>query len=162
MKGRIIFYSLVALLAGWLVALLLPAMTAATSHGPFDSDMNDLLQIGKACKMYSMDHDDLFPDSFADLIPYADLPTLFVSRIDRSRVGDMSNVSAWASYTLRPGLTDDSDPLSVLAFFHPKDARYPDAGLILFADGSVRRYNGDDFRRTLKESPNKALDDTSQ
>lgn len=138
---------------GILAGMLLPAIAAAREKARRTACMNNLSQIGKACKMYSMDYYEAFPSNFyASMTEYANSPKLFKCPSDNARaitasVGGM--LAGTCSYALRIGVSESTDSSfvhifdknggSVLAFatngFGGNHAGK--GGNVLYIDGSV-------------------------
>jgi hypothetical protein len=114
-----------------LVMIIVPALHIPHTPSPRLYDTNNLAQIGKACEIYQMEHDGHYPDTFADLVPYADAPKLYACYYDRKKTGAMSNVMDWTSFTLVAGLTTSAPPSSVLAYLPPGRHKGHTGGLIL-------------------------------
>jgi len=110
--------------------IILPAITCRPHKSRRSECCNNLSQIGKCMKMYSMDHDDRFPDSFDDLSPeyiqQAKLVLCPESGTDEDR----------HSYILVSGLSETNSPNSVHAYC-PTGSHGGKGGNILFLDGSI-------------------------
>ena len=146
---------------GILAGMLLPAVAAARERARRTRCMSNLSQIGKAMKMYSMDNNELFPETFkTGLVEYADNPKLYKcpsdSRIPANQTADLDDNTC--SYNLvyeAPAgkkLTEGSS--STLMHCVDKDGTAPDGqgdvsstafghnhagdgGNVLYLDGSV-------------------------
>lgn len=95
---------------GILAGMLLPAIAAARERARRAACTNNLSQIGKAMKMYSMDNSENFPSNFTTMASYADSSKLYICPSDsRTAAASVSNLTAaTCSYNLIPGLTESS------------------------------------------------------
>jgi len=104
---------------GILAGMLLPAIAAAREKARRTSCMSNLSQFGKALAMYSMDHDESFPNQIMGLVEFVDNPKLFKCKSDSARTvapstGDISNTTAntYCSYNM---FTNDTSGAFVTA-----------------------------------------------
>ena len=107
--------------------------------------MQNLSQIGKACVMFSMDHDEAMPSSFreiTDLLPEA---TRFICPRSGHKPGPLHLVDQWSDYVLVTNVTAGSSSELVLAYCKPEN--HGGVGCnVLFVDGSVCWFQAEDFR----------------
>ena len=162
---------------GILAGMLLPAVAAARERARRTRCMANLSQLGKAMKMYSMDHNEKFPATIEDgMADYAPNPKLYVCPSDPAR----SNAQTWTefktsgtkyeSYSLVQ--KDDAGNALSEASAGTKNALHAcdkngnkgnvtegkdgfggnhksEGGNLLFTDGSVRWVNGDEWQASL-------------
>jgi prepilin-type processing-associated H-X9-DG protein len=122
-----------------LAAAILPVLAAARPHHSRASRcMSNLSQLGKAMKMYSMDHAEEFPTSFLSLTNYVSSnPKLFVCPHSGTKVGPIETVDQWADYILVTNLTERSFSALVHAYCKPGNHRDNKGINVLYIDGSV-------------------------
>ena len=97
---------------GILAGMLMPAIAAARERARRARCMNNLSQIGKGMKMYSMDNSERFPYCFcSNMTEYADNPKLYICPSHGiAAANTVSNMGAGeCSYNLITGLKE-SDP----------------------------------------------------
>lgn len=142
---------------GILAGMLLPAIAAARERARRAACTNNLSQIGKAMKMYSMDNSENFPSNFnPSMADYADSVKLYICPSDsRSPAGSVSNMAAdTCSYNPLMGLTESSPS----SWMHVSDKNGTNkisnaaggwggnhqfkGGNALYVDGSVGWVNG--------------------
>jgi len=82
---------------GILAGMLLPAIAAARERARRAACTNNLAQMGKAMKMYSMDFGEQFPNSLRAISNYADNAKLYLCPSDGSRKNAATNVSDMTS-----------------------------------------------------------------
>lgn len=99
---------------GILAGMLMPAIAAARERARRANCTNNLSQIGKGMKMYSMDHNEAFPSNFyGSMTEYADNPKLYLCPSEQTRKTPAGSVSGmteekYCSYNLIKGLTEGS------------------------------------------------------
>jgi hypothetical protein len=150
MRYRVIFYGCISIIVAVLLMVLVPAVRRACqrSSGPGHDDIGNLLSIGKAFLMYSLDHDGEFPPDWSRFEGLE--PTDFVTRRNRDKAGNMSNVMEWTDYVFVTNLTANSPPDAILAYSPPRN--YADkGGVILHLSGAVRWLDKKEFEKTLLE-----------
>lgn len=146
---------------GILAAMLLPAIAMAREKARRAACMNNLSQLGKSMKMYSMDNGEAFPAKLTNLAGYTDNPKLFLCPSDTLKavapsVGQIGNTNC--SYEYNVGLTEgspstnwhvaDKNGGAVLlgaanSYGHVWGGNHGDkGGNILYVDGSVLWSNG--------------------
>jgi len=123
-----------------LLVFVLPLFLPTHGKSPRAKCLNNLAQIGKAMKMYSMDHNDNLAVSFSALTNYADNAKLYICYASGHLPGDMTNVDEWADYVLVSGLREGDPRDSVHAFCLPENHKGTGT-YILFRDGSVQWYD---------------------
>ena len=125
-------------------ALLLPAREMSCNGSPTHRCMSNLSQIGKACAMYSMDHDEALPTSFLGLTNYLANAKVFVCKSSGHKHGPLHIVDEWTDYILVTNLSAASDSDLVLAYCKPENHKGKGAN-VLFIDGSVNWVTPDRF-----------------
>lgn len=156
---------------GILAGMLLPAISSARERARRASCMSNLSQIGKVMVMFSMDHDERFPDQLADLKgEYANNPKLFLCKSATmygaaETVGDMTDTNCAYNLVAELTTTDTSgQPVSMSASAPSScmlacdknggtDVSTADfggnhggkGGNILYVDGSVSWLNSDEW-----------------
>jgi len=99
---------------GILAGMLLPAIAAARERARRTRCMANVSQISKALKMYSMDHNEAFPNRLkTSMKEYANNPALFVCPSDSARyitnaLGSIDGAKN-CSYHLVPNLTESME-----------------------------------------------------
>ena len=140
---------------GILAGMLLPAVAKARERARRAACLSNLSQIGKALKMYSMDHNESFPNAMTNLSAYADAPRVFccpsAHTIPGSDVATMDKTNC--AYNLVKNLTESSSSKYMTACDKngtnsdvvgsgstiPFGGNHAgDGGNMLFVDGSVR------------------------
>ncbi len=113
--------------------------------------MSNLAQIGKASKMYQMDHADQWPPTLADLVPdyIGPNPRIFWCPSCGRPTGALTNLMDWTSYVCVP-LASNAPPQVVQAFCPPENHAGKGAN-VLFADGSVTWESTDAFDELIRE-----------
>jgi prepilin-type N-terminal cleavage/methylation domain-containing protein/prepilin-type processing-associated H-X9-DG protein len=153
---------------GILAGMLLPAVAAARERARRTRCMSNLSQIGKAMKLYSMDHDEQFPTNFApDLASddYAGNPKLFDCPSDNkgpaTSLADIDTDSCaynivyeYQNNPLNEGVSstimhacdkDKDNQVSESNFGGNHDG---DGGNVLYVDGSVSWVRADEWNTT--------------
>ena len=129
-----------------LTAAILPMLaTARPHHSRASRCMSNLSQLGKAMKMYAMDHGDAFPTSFVSLTNYMDNPKLYVCPYSGTKLGPIETADQWADYILVTNLTERSPSELVHAYCKPGNHRDNKGINVLFVDGSVQWFRESDF-----------------
>ena len=126
-----------------LAAAILPAM--ATARPQRNRCMSNLSQLGKAMKMYSMDHDRRCPPSFLALTNYANNARLFICPHSKHTAGMIDTVDTWSDYVLVTNLSEDSNQGLILAYCKPGNHRDSEGINALFVDGAVQWISESDF-----------------
>ena len=112
---------------------------------------NNLKQIGLALHIYSSDHSNEFPRSFADLAPtYLNEPMLFVCPSARSKPGPMSAVHEWCDYIYVSGLCE-ADPSDVVQAIEKPTNHGGEGGNVLFVGGYVKWCNQADLMELFRQ-----------
>ena len=127
--------------------LLVPVSTGAPrERARRTACMSNLKQIGLGLRMYSSDHNELFPASLAELAPYvgSNSVSLFLCPSAGHRSGAMHDVDSWTDYTCVPGLSETNAPDTVIAMCSP-DHHHGDGANVLFVDGHVEWMPADWF-----------------
>ena len=135
----------VVLVGAVAAGVFLPAVAVNHTPSAHARCMSNLSQIGKACVMYSMDHDEALPSSFAMLTNYVSNPKLFVCPHSGKTSGAIETVDHWTDYVLVTNLTAGSDSDLVLAYCKPENHADRDGVNVLFVDGSVTWVTTEDF-----------------
>ena len=128
--------SAVLFLTGGTLLMLIPAHV----HGHREhrvACMAHLSQIGKAMKMYAMDHNDEYPSSLSALTNYADNPRLYACPGSGTVPGSMATVDQWSDYVLVTGLTERSAGSLVHAYCKVDSHRGVRGRYVLLVDGAV-------------------------
>ena len=135
----------IVLLGPIVAGAFLPAV--AVNHAPSTHArcMSNLSQIGKACVMYSMDHDEALPASFLLLTNYVSNPKIFVCPHAKKAPGPIDTVDDWTDYVLVTNLTAGSDSVLALAYCKPENHADRDGVNVLYVDGSVGWTTTDHF-----------------
>ena len=96
--------------------------------------MINLSQVGKACAMYSMEHNDRFPDELGQLTPkYLKNTNIFFCPCGQNTNAPLKQ------YDIVPNLSETNGPTSILAHC-PLGSHEAKGGYVLFVDGSVSWY----------------------
>jgi type II secretory pathway pseudopilin PulG len=125
----------VAVLAG----LMLPALAKAKARAQEINCVNNMKQIALAARLWSTDHNDVFPPDFLTMKNELNSTKILVCPSDPTRT--RPEVSDWSTITkesityefVAPGIKDDSAAASKVVF------RCPIHGHVAFGDGSVRQ-----------------------
>jgi prepilin-type processing-associated H-X9-DG protein len=147
---------------GILAGLLLPALSLAREKARRTGCLNNLKQLGLACRMYSGDNKEFFPNSFAPLVvSYLGSNTSVLvcpsANMTAPGFGTTNFTYANVSYALHKGLSENASPNQVLAVDKngsndvagtvptPLTQNHKDAGCnMLFIDGHVEWVNKND------------------
>lgn len=155
-RGVVVFAALLAIGIG--VFLLGVRKHGRPSHKATArlGDLQNLVQIGSACRMFAADHGGRFPDDWSQLAPYTEGDaTMFVARESGARAGSMSNVMDWTSFVYCPGVTTASPPTTVVAYLPLGHYKSPGT-VVLFADGHGIWLNAADFEGIMQPTPSPA------
>ena len=129
-----------------LAALILPmAAVPRPHHTRVSRCMSNLSQMGKACHMYAMDHDEAFPPSFLALTNYLSNPRCFDCPSSERKPGSIDTVDEWTDYVLVTNVAAASAADLVLAYCKPKKHLKRNGANVLFVDGSVIWVSARDF-----------------
>ncbi|MFA4944627.1 MAG: DUF4190 domain-containing protein [Lentisphaeria bacterium] len=145
------------LIAPILAGLMLPAIGGARERARRINCVANLSQIGKACKMYSMDYRDNLPPSFAVLAQekYLEAPKVFVCPSTNNVMATDSESFAdkqCESYLyFGAGQTEDSmDSATVLAA--DRDGNHRNFSIVLFGDGHVQGFTGPNLETIVRQN----------
>jgi len=106
----------------------------STPHHRGPKCMTNLFQIGKACVMYSIDHNERFPDNLDQLTPkYLKTTNVFFCPCGQNTNDPLKQ------YEIVPNLSETNGPISILAHC-PIGCHEGKGGYVLFIDGSVSWY----------------------
>lgn len=123
------------------VLFILPAVVRAPAPSRRSHCMSNLAQIGKALKMYSMDHADQFPPTLLGLTNYLNTsvnsPKIFVCPSSGHEPGSLSKVDDWTDYSYVSGLTE-IDPCNCVHAFCQVEGHHGEGLNVLYIDGSVQ------------------------
>lgn len=108
------------------------------------SCMSNLSQIGRACVMYSMDHNDALPTSFSQLQTAEAPPKVFVCPLSKHKPGNLSEVDQWTDYVLVTNQTAASPAETIVAYCKPENHKGNGCNILL-NDGSVIWSKTEDF-----------------
>lgn len=135
------------MLLGLLAGMLLPALAAARDRAQRASCVSNLKQIGLAARMYSADHQEVFPNELKSLTAYiGNSPELFICPAKRRKAGELAAVDEWADYVIVPNRKESDPANTVLGFSKPHC--YPGkGGNILFVDGHVEWVSLDEYNK---------------
>lgn len=124
--------------------ILLPAIVCHPPRDRRSQCMNNLSQIGKACMMYSMDHNEAFPHSFSQITNFLPNPKVFVCSSSGHKPGPLHLVDQWTDYVLVTNVSAASRSDHVVAYGRPEN--HDGKGChVLFVDGSVIWVSPKDF-----------------
>lgn len=116
--------------------------------------LNNLKQIGIACRMYAQDHGGLFPTNFVSLSPYVGSNAVALYRCPWSptlkRPGSMETVDQWTEYRMVQGLTTNSPPGQPNVFCIPENHK-GEGWNVLYVDGHVEWANMPGFAAFANE-----------
>ncbi len=147
LSGALFLLAILGMLAG----MTLPAISSARERARRTSCMSHLSQMGKAMKMYSMDHEEQFPTKFSQLKGYINNPKLYICPSSKVQPGSMSNVDSWTTYTLVPGLKESDSVTAVHVYCDPANHQGR-GGNILFLDSSVTWEDAATFQQTINDN----------
>lgn len=133
-----------------LLVFVLPLFLPTHGKSPRSKCMAYLLQLGKAMKMYSMDHNANCAMSFSELTNYANNAKLYICPTSGHLPGNISNVDEWADYVLVAGLRESDPKYSVHVFCLPEYHKGAGAN-VLFLDGSVQWSDAQDFAKLTND-----------
>lgn len=154
---------------GILAGLLLPALSLAREKARRTNCLNNLKQIGLGMRMYSTDNREQFPNYFTNMTAYvgSNSTALFLcpSVKNVTKAGTVSSMTpANCSYALRQSMSESDAPSAVLACDkgNTNGASYVqldtaggfggnhngDGGNLLYVDGHVEWYNGNNLVST--------------
>lgn len=125
-------------------SLLLPAVTCDVGPRPRTGCMRNLSQIGMACIMYSMDHDEAFPTSFRHITNFLPDPGTFICPHSGHKPGPLGLVDEWTDYVLVTNLSAASSSDLILSYCQPKNHDGQGCN-VLFVDGSTMWTNPEAF-----------------
>jgi hypothetical protein len=118
---------------------------------PLWRDLEKLVQLGNACKVYADENGGAYPPDWSCLNQI--IPTNYFRLGRNSRnLGGITNVMAWTDFVYMRGLTTASPSNAVLAFLPPGQYPKDNRGVILFADLHVESVTPDQFTRKMNAS----------
>lgn len=109
-KGQIAMaWIVLALIAGVVASIFVPAQNSITEHGPVEVAVNQVKQLLLACRAYAADHEGRYPPA---------LDALFPDYLDHKEALRIQNeMSPPLTLIYHPDKTEHDDPRSVLIEF---------------------------------------------
>jgi len=98
----------------------IPYFAAVRGNGPTGCCRN-LSQIGKACFMYSLDHNEVSPTSFNQITNIMPDPKTFICPDSGNKAGPLSLVDQWTDYILVTNISPTSSNDLILAYCKPEN-----------------------------------------
>jgi len=132
------------------ILIILPLIAAPNRpyHKPHCT--YNLYQIGKGLAMYSMDHNDQYPQDLQTLAIEMKLePKLFVCPSSKHVAGSLSNLNEWTDYVYIQGLSATNNAHIPLAYELPINHNGEGVN-VLYNDGTVRWLNLRDYLRDFQ------------
>lgn len=122
---------------GILAGLMLPALSNAKSRAHQITCVNNLKQLGLACRIYSVDHDEKYPKSWDEIRAEISTPAVLVcpSLADRGSIRTFEQALAASNYAYLGAGASETNVQQVIAVC-------PIHGNTLYADGSVMQARG--------------------
>lgn len=122
---------------GILAGMLLPALGKAKTRAHQITCVNNLKQLGLACRIYSVDHDEKYPKSWDEVRAEIVTPTALVcpSLPDRGSIQTFEQALAASNYAYLGAGASETNVQQVIAVC-------PIHGNTLYADGSVMQGRG--------------------
>jgi hypothetical protein len=155
------------LVAAVVWAGILTPSTRPTRTSTRSPCLNNIRQIGLACKQYAVDNDEKFPNSFRDLIPgdYLRICKIYICPSDENykliqKRLDENSVDELSSYVLVRGLTEAVDSDTPLIVEKPH-LHQNQGGHVFFVGGQAGFQRGEEFetmcRFALKQNRNQEM-----
>lgn len=132
-------------IAGILIGLCPCSFSCSSERAKRTACINNLSAMGKVMKLYSMDHGEKYPSSFASMTNYMENPKLYVCPCSGKKTGVIETSDQWADYILVTNLTEKSPSVHVHAYCKPDNHREHHGINVLFVDGSVQWVRESDF-----------------
>jgi hypothetical protein len=134
-----------------IMEFLVPVGISAGHNRRRSTCMNNLAQIGKALCMYSMDHNEQYPQDLQTLAIEMKLPPkLFICPQSKHVAGSLSNLNEWTDYVYIHGLSATNDANVPVVFEFPANHNGV-GGNVLYNDGSLCWWNAKDLRKCIQE-----------
>jgi prepilin-type processing-associated H-X9-DG protein len=129
---------------GFGVGALLPALARVRQLAFRMTSGTNMVEIGKACRVYADDHDDKLPPNLEALVEAGDLPAKCLE--SKRRPDDFDG----PSYVYIGGQTLEMNPGNIVAYEDPRFCL--DGVNVLFLDSHVEFMKPEAFRQALKET----------
>lgn len=112
-----------------LTAVMLPAIAFHPVSHKRVPCMSNLNSIWRACVMYSMDHEEVFPTSFAQITNVVQDPKTFICPRSGHKPGPLELVDEWTDYVLVTNVSADSSGKLKLILAYCKPENHENRGV---------------------------------
>ncbi|MDD5519608.1 MAG: hypothetical protein PHI84_02205 [Kiritimatiellae bacterium] len=134
-----------------IILLLAPVCITDGHRSNRTQCMSNIRQIGISLSMYSVDHNERYPQDLQTLAITMKLPPrLFICPSSKHIAGSLSNLNEWTDYVYICDSSPTNDPNMPIVFEFPANHNGK-GGNVLLNDGSVFWLNTKEFRKSIQK-----------